>query len=86
MVNNPPNSAPRGREHGTAAESDGDLVSAAKEIQKFINVYLEKVGEDEKDKILHIKKLASRILLGITSTPRTKLNTINTKLDRLLAN
>ena len=81
MVNNPLNSAPRGREHGTAAESNGDLISAVKEIQETINVCLEKAGEDEKERLLYTKELAIHVLLDITSTLKTKLNAMNVKLD-----
>src|SRR5208282_248021 len=86
MVNNPLNSAPRGREHGTAAESNGDLISVVKEIQETIDIYLEKAGEDEKERLLRTKELATRVLLDVTSTPKMKLNAMNIKLDRLLAN
>ena len=86
MVNNPLSSAPRGREYGTAAESDGDLISIVKEIQETIDVCLEEAGEREKERLLRVKELTKRALLGATSTPKTKLNAINAKLDRILAN
>ena len=86
MVNNPPNSAPRGREHGTAVESNGDLISIVKEIQETIDIYLEEAGEREKERLLHIKELTKRVLLGATSTLKMKLNAINAKLDHILAN
>ena len=59
MVNNQQNGAPRGREHGTAAESKKDLVLILKELQKTIDVCLKQAREEQKEDLLHAKNLNS---------------------------
>jgi hypothetical protein len=69
MVNKPPNSAPRGREHGAATDFDRDLVSTAKTLQKIIDTHLEKVEEGEKGELLRAQGSSLNCFQGSPRPP-----------------
>ena len=77
------NGPPKGRDHGTAAEFEREILSLTKEIQKSIDVCLQKAGKEVERELSSVKEKLLQLERTALRAPNKE---IHKKLDQILKN